>query len=486
MNGTAALVILSVMEPTKTTDNRVAETAPLPLSDVPFASLKVPTSSTNVDSTLAQPLRRNRVRKSMSRRNQSGCLIKRGKWWKVRFRLDQPGTERRKLVSVKVAHVSERLTRPQLQVRAKEILNREGANSKERFDRIVLNDGLTFREQAKVYLQEAASRNRRPIQDTTSIEGALRKWINPVIGDLPLSAVDNLALRPVASKIVQAGKSPRTVEKYILYAKQIVDSKLAPNGEPLYPRKWNNDVIDLPVVVYSEQRRPALTADGINALIGAAESDEERYLYVLLAATGMRISEALALEAHHFINDGRTIVAKQQVVKDCPEITDRLKTPASYRQVDLHSEIASWLQKFVDGKSGLILRTENNTPFLYGNLQDHWLDPRLRKLGLSQPGGGWHQFKRFRNSWLRKQRCQEDVRKFWLAHKPKEMGEVYSALKDDLGARLAEAERCGYGFVLPAPKPEVVPFVPQRGLKAVGGKQSQHGIISIGWKREGV
>jgi hypothetical protein len=41
----------------------------------------------------------------------------------------------------------------------------------------------------------------------------------------------------------------------------------------------------------------------------------------------------------------------------------------------------------------------------------------------------------------------------------------------------------GYSFVLPAPKPEVVPFVPQRQLKVVGGKQSQHGIISIGWKR---
>jgi hypothetical protein len=66
------------------------------------------------------------------------------------------------------------------------------------------------------------------------------------------------------------------------------------------------------------------------------------------------------------------------------------------------------------------------------------------------------------------------------------MGEVYSALKDDLGPRLAEAERCGYGFVLPAPKPEVVPCVHQRRLKVVGGKQSQHGIISIGWKREGV
>jgi hypothetical protein len=61
-------------------------------------------------------------------------------------------------------------------------------------------------------------------------------------------------------------------------------------------------------------------------------------------------------------------------------------------------------------------------------------------------GLGWHSFKRFRNSWLRApaQRCQEDLRKFWLAHKPKEMGEVYSALKEDEGrvAQLGEHLLC--------------------------------------------
>jgi len=45
-------------------------------------------------------------------------------------------------------------------------------------------------------------------------------------------------------------------------------------------------------VVYSKQKRPA---QGISALIDGAESDEEKYLYLLLAAAGMRVSEALAL-----------------------------------------------------------------------------------------------------------------------------------------------------------------------------------------------
>lgn len=411
----------------------------------------------------------------MSRRSgQRGHLVKQSGWWRVRFRLDQPGVEARKLVSVKVAPVSLKLSRPELERRAAEIVNREGANSEERFDRIVLGEGATFREQSKIYLQDAVSRNRRPIKDPTSVRGAIRKWINPVIGDVPLSMVDNLTVKPLVRKLVEGGLDPETVNKYVRYVKQVVKSKLAPNGEPLYPRVWNAQVLDLPVVVYRKQKRPALKVDGINALIAAAESDVERYLYVLLAATGLRISEALALEARHFINGGLTIKVEQQVDKDCPQILDYVKTDASYREIDLHPDVAAYLRPYATGKSGLILHTENNTPYLYGNLAEDWLDPKIAKLGLYEEGLGWHGFRRFRNSWLRKQRVQEDHRLHWMAHKPKEMGELYSALKEDLPARLAEAERVGYGFVLPS---EVVPNVPRKGLFVVTRKIPATGIL---------
>ena len=138
--------------------------------------------------------------------------------------------------------------------------------------------------------------------------------------------------------------------------------------------------------------------------------------------------------------------------------------------------MAEYLRKFVIGKSGLVLHTKKGTPYLYGNLADDWFDQRLAKLGLYEAGMGWHSFKRFRNSWLRApaQRCQEDLRKFWLAHKPKEMGELYSALKEDLPTRLAEAERVGFGFVLPK---EVVPDVPRKRLFVVSRKAPITGIL---------
>lgn len=102
----------------------------------------------------------------------------------------------------------------------------------------------------------------------------------------------------------------------------------------------------------------------------------------------MRVSEALALETRHFTNEGRTINVEQQVEKDSPSIVKYLKTAAAKRQVDLHPDVAGYLQRYQAGKSGLLFRTANGTPHMYGNLEDRWLTPRLTKLALDEKGMG--------------------------------------------------------------------------------------------------
>jgi integrase len=82
--------------------------------------------------------------------------------------------------------------------------------------------------------------------------------------------------------------------------------------------------MDLPIVNPRKQRRPALRLDAVNTLVSQSNAQEQA-LYVLLAATGMRISEALALETKHFINGGRTIQVCQQVDRDKPRIVEYLK-----------------------------------------------------------------------------------------------------------------------------------------------------------------
>ena len=394
----------------------------------------------------------------MSRRSgQNGTLIRQTGWWRVRFRLDQPGVDGRKHMSVKVAPLSMGLTKPEVERRAKEIVQNAGANSEERFNRVVLGE-VTFREQAKIYLQTAVSRKRNPLRDTVSVEGAMNKWIFPAIGDLPLAYVDNLAVKPLVERM-SASLKPRTVNKYVEYIKQVVGSLKAPNGEPVHKRTWDAETMDLPVVEYSEQKRPSLKASTISGLI-AESAGQEKALYVLLAATGMRISEALGLEVRHIINGGRTIKVEQQVRKDRPQIGKYLKTNASKREIDLHPDVVEYLRQYKAGKSGLLFQTANGTPHLYGNLEDRWLTPRLIKMELDEKGMGWHSFKRFRKTRLRGARCLEDINSFWMAHKPKTMSELYSHLHEELELRLDEAGRVGYGFTIPKTV-DVVPNVPR-------------------------
>src|SRR5262249_27409636 len=191
----------------------------------------------------------------------------------------------------------------------------------------------------------------------------------------PLSDVDNLSVKPLIDKMHSAGLSPRTVNKYMEHVKQIVASLREQNGEPIHKRAWNAETMDLPVVSQAEQKRPSLKADAITELVKQS-TGQEQALYMLLATTGMRVSEALAVETRHFINSGRTIIVEQQVEKNAPRIVQHLKTDAAKREIDLHPDIAEYLRRFAAGKTGLLFHTANGTPHLHGNLAARWLTPR--------------------------------------------------------------------------------------------------------------
>jgi integrase len=447
------------------------------MSAISNPSLKIPTPghASGVTTALlpatilpqATPASRKRG-KSLSRRvGQDGHIEKSGRWYVVRYWKDISGQEKRVHVRERICPVSGPglLSKSERKRKAREIIQASGADTAEYFTAIVKPNptGVTFREQSEVWLQNSQKRKRNPIGRSyaVTIQGALDKWILPVIGDLPLSSVDNLAVKPLIDKMSAAGLSARTVNKYVEFVQQVVASLKGADGEPVHKRTWDAETMDLPEVVQAEQSRPSLKADPISKLIQGS-SGQEQVLYVLLAATGMRVSEALALETRHFTNNGRTIIVDQQVEKNAPRIVKHLKTDAAKREIDLHPDVAEYLRKYMLGKTGLLFHTASGTPHLNGNLEARWLTPRLEQMGLDEKGMGWHAFKRFRKTWLRGQRCLEDINNFWMAHKPKTMSELYSHLHEELLLRLDEAERVGYGFVLPASKEgSVVPNVPK-------------------------
>jgi integrase len=175
--------------------------------------------------------------------------------------------------------------------------------------------------------------------------------------------------------------------------------------------------------------------------------------------TTPREKGGLALETKHFVNGGRTIEVAQQVDRDTPRVVQYLKTDAGTREVDLPTGIAEYLRVFINGKSGLLFRTRNGTPYLHNSLEQRWLTPRLKAMGLDEKGMGFHAFRRFRKTWLRGERCQEDINNFWMGHQPETMSELYSRMEFELERRLDEAERVGVGFTVPTV--EVAPSAPR-------------------------
>ena len=439
-------------------------------STSPFDSLPEVESGGSVPQAVPE----RRGRKSMSRRSgQSGTVVKQGNWFRVRFRLDIPGQDERKQMNEKICPCSgpEKLTKPQIEMRAREIVASFGANSEQHFNEAVVGTSLTFREQSKVWLQHATARKRRPIRETSvpTIQSALDKWLLPKLGDLAVSDVDNATVKVLVEAMDAAGLSPKTIANYVQIAKSIVASLRNPkNGEPIYHRKWDADFMDMPEV--KGQCQPCLTAAEVTKLIALSEG-WERAFYVLLGATGLRISEALAIEARHFRNGFRTVRIEQQVDR-FGKVVPYTKTDAGIREIDLHSDIAAFVAGHFGGRDGLLFPSQEGTPRLSGNVDRRQLKPRLKEVMAAiqnvkpeevviPKGMRFHPFRRFRITWLRNQRAQDDILNFWTAHKPKTMTELYSKLKEDLQARLDEAERVGYGFDLPTDEPEVVPSVPR-------------------------
>jgi len=385
----------------------------------------------------------------MSRRSgQLGEVQRHGKFWTVRFRLDVPEQEKRIYRRVKICPVSGPglLTKPEIQRRAREIVDSYGANSKERFNQVEgLSLGVTFREQSKCWLEHVQTRNRKPVRANTA-EGwkyCLDKWILPAIGDMPLSQVGNPTLKGLVATMKKAGLSAKTIDDYIQPAKMVVGSLLDEEGEPVYPRKWNNEFIDMPVV--ENQRQPVFTGEEISNLLNNCDGFH-RMLYALKAGSGLRIGEALAVRVELVSRDRRTIEIQNS--------TDRgqvgpTKTRAGVRFVDLHSSLAAMLDRFIGGRmSGFLFSTTSGRPMTRQNIMNRHFNPLLKKLDLERKG--YHAFRRFRVTHLRENRVPEDLIRFWVGHKERTMTDKYSKLKADGRFRRGVAEQVGLGFELPA------------------------------------
>lgn len=415
----------------------------------------------------------------MSRRTgQEGHIESSGKWWVVRWWQDVPGQYERTHKRAKICPISGvgRLSASERKRRAREIVAESGADTVEYFNEVVQQqkkDCVTFSHQASRWLEHLRTRKRKPVATSTidAWEGVLNNWINPEIGDYPVSNVNNGVLKKLVALMVDKGLSGKTIENYLQVPKMVVASVVDDDGNQAYPLKWNHEFMDVPLVEKSKQNTPSFSSVVMSGL-AKWKSPKERMLFILCGAAGFRIGEALGIEIDkHISSDFRTISVRQKA-RHC-KVETRLKTPSALRDVDIHPAIAGLLKAFVgERKSGFLFTSRNGKPLSSSNVIRRHLHPALKELNYVNPHTGTHKagnhaFRRFRNTYLKNYTdCPKGLYDYWLGHAGKDMSDLYDKIREDVQFRKMWAEKSGFGFELPS----VVPNVPKTAEKTEAAK----------------
>ena len=82
---------------------------------------------------------------------------------------------------------------------------------------------------------ESGSLSHQQLQP--GFESYLNKWLNPNLGDLPLSSVNNAIVRGLVTKMTEAGLSPKMVNNVVQVVTRVVTSAVNEDGEQLYPSR---------------------------------------------------------------------------------------------------------------------------------------------------------------------------------------------------------------------------------------------------------
>jgi integrase len=392
-----------------------------------------------------------------------------GGWWTVRFWIDVPGQEARVRVRERICPVAGpgSLTRPEIVRKAKEIIFRSGADSPEYFAKVqAINQGTTFRRQAERWMNHIQSRKRNGVSAATAAgyRSYLNKWLIPNLGDLPLAAVDNKAGKELVAKLYAANLAPKTIVEIVGAMKEVVASAIDGDGRRIFPREWNHEYMDVPVVDPKKQHRPTLTPAQVTDVIQKAER-HYRVLYALLSGTGLRIGEALAIKLEPYSEDHTTLSSDCKTIHVRKSVRgtkeQKPKTDNAVRSVDLCEALAILLREFAgDRLSGFLFQSDSGQPLFQSNI----IRDSLSKLNVE----GFHTFRRFRASQLRRFRVPWDLEKFWMGHANKDVTDKYAEqLKDDVEYRQEWAEKIGLGF-------ELGPKVGTSGTKSAeaGAQQS--------------
>ncbi len=343
-----------------------------------------------------------------------------------RFWVDFPEGRKRRVITLGVC-----ATRTVAKRTLREHIEAEGINTEKALI-ATTTPGTMFREQAKRWIASLATRRRRPVKPATIFgwQHELDKWILPTLGDMPVGDVSNAALKLLIEKMAAGGLSAKTIVNYAQVPKMVVASVVTAEGEQVYPRKWNHDFVGLPIIDKSKQHRPTVTQAEVGDLIKRT-TYRFAVLFALLAGTGLRAGESLALKATDFSSDFRVLHVTRSIWHGREQDP---KTSAAIREVDIAEPLAAVLRVYAEGRAGYLFATKSGRPLAQRNVH-------------RAAGVGLHAFRRFRTETLRRACVPEDLIGLWLGHAPKSVTDLYAnGLQHDREWRREWCDRVGLGF----------------------------------------
>jgi integrase len=302
----------------------------------------------------------------------------------------------------------------------------------------------TFRVVYVDWLAEGISRNLDPFRSETAktYKSQIETHVLPVLGDLPIDVVGNKAVNQVVQAMVKAGKSPATIALNVGLIKDIRGFLRGENG-PIYPVQWDSKAIDAPAVNKRLQKTPKANAQTLTAALKctAGVSDHTQALLALLAGSGLRIQEALAITTQDtgrntvWLPDESKIIVRQQ--RD-GIVLGPVKTEAGNREVDLSDKLNNWLQ--------FAMAPVNDINGLVFPESESFYRREIEKCGVK---GGFHSIRRFRVTHIRMNGVPEPLVKFWIGHEDPSVTGRYTEVLSEIVARKAQANQVGLGFELP-------------------------------------
>jgi integrase len=261
-----------------------------------------------------------------------------------------------------------------------------------------------------------------------NFRSALSKYLKPSFGEKQISQIETEQIQRFVAQTPTGSANLRNIIKCF---KVIWKSARAWGYVSHNPFEG----LLLPTVRKNEQR--FFSEEELCQILTAAP-EPDKTLYWLLAQTGLRIGEVLALTWDTLDLDHAAVSVVSSVARG--KLREQItKTQAAKRIIPLSPRLVTHLQSFRSNwranKSNLVFANTKGNPWKAENLLEGRLQPLLETLGI--PKAGFHAFRHASATILSRMRVPMEIRRARLGHTDEEMTLRYTHVINDDARQIA-------------------------------------------------